>query len=318
MRNYFVAGGAGFIGSHLVADILRQEKNARVVVFDNFSSGSPAHLEGVRQNKGLEVINADIKELGVLIKAMSQAEVVYHFAANPDIAKAVVQPDIDFWEGAYLTNNILEAMRINNVKKILYASGSGVYGDTGTLEVGEDYAPMVPISTYGASKLSCEALISAYCHMFEMAACVFRFANVVGPRQTHGVGLDFIRKLIKNPRQLLILGDGKQTKSYIYVDDAINAMRLLDNNTPGLFSCYNVATSDYLTVKEIADIVIEVMGLEGVRYTYTGGQRGWKGDVPVVRLNSQKIRRLGWRNIHTSVEAVRLSVKALYEELKNA
>lgn len=317
MPNYFVCGGAGFIGSHLVRKIFSEEKNARVIIYDNFSSGSMRYLDQIKGNKNLKIIKADIKGLNKLLKAMRGADIVYHFASNPDIAKAITQPDIDFWEGTYLTNNVLEAMRKNNVKKLLYASGSGVYGDAGIRQVNEDYAPLVPISTYGASKLSCEALISAYCHMFDTDACSFRFANVVGPRQTHGVGLDFIRKLMKTPQQLTILGDGKQSKSYIYVDDAINAMRLLENNMPRLFSCYNVATPDYLTVKEIADIVIEVMGLKEVKYEYSGGDRGWKGDVPKVRLNTEKIRNLGWENKHTSRDAMYLSIKALYQEEKN-
>jgi UDP-glucose 4-epimerase len=316
MANYFICGGAGFIASHLIADIFRSEKDARVVVFDNLTSGKMSYLEEARKNRGFEFINADIKQLDILVKAMHGAEFIYHFASNPDIARSAAEPDIDFWEGTYLTNNILEAMRKNGVRKIIYASGSGVYGDTGILEVNENYAPLVPVSTYGASKLSGEALISAYCHMFEMQACIFRFANVVGARQTHGVGLDFIRKLIKTPKQLEILGDGSQSKSYIHVEDAIKAMRLLQDKMPENFSCYNVATLDYLTVKEIADIAVEVMGLEGVKYTYTGGRRGWKGDVPIVRLNSDKIRKEGWSNAYTSQEAVRLSLKALYTELK--
>ena len=204
----------------------------------------------------------------------------------------------------------------NNVKKLLYSSGSGVYGDTGFLEVNEDHSPMFPISTYGASKLACEALICSYCHMFDMAAVAFRFANIVGPHQTHGVGFDFINKLIKNPAVLEILGDGNQSKSYMYVIDAINAMRLLEKNLPKGFSYYNVATLDYLTVKEIADTVVEVMGIENVKYVYTGGKKGWKGDVPVVRLNSEKIKKLGWRNEYTSREAIYLSIKSIYEELE--
>ena len=182
--NYFIVGGVGFIGSHLVKTLITEEPGARVVIYDNFSSGQMWHLEGFEHHANLRIVKEDIKNKEALVQAMSGAEVVYHFASNPDISKAVTQPDIDFWEGTYLTNNVLEAMRIQGVKKLLYASGSGVYGDTGTLEVGEDYAPMLPISTYGASKLSCEALVGAYCHMFDMTAHVFRFANVVGPHQT--------------------------------------------------------------------------------------------------------------------------------------
>ncbi|MFA5356659.1 MAG: NAD-dependent epimerase/dehydratase family protein [Candidatus Omnitrophota bacterium] len=314
MPDYFIAGGAGFIGSHLVTEILNEESSSGVVVFDNFSSGSPGHLEHLKGNGRLKIVEGDLKDAQALIKALDGADTVYHFASNPDIAKALRQPDIDFWEGTYLTNNILEAMRKNGVKNIIYASGSGVYGDTGELEVNEEYSPLAPISTYGASKLSCEAMISSYCHMFGMRGCALRFANVVGGRQTHGVGFDFIGKLKKDPKVLKILGDGNQSKSYLAAEDAVNAMRLLQRNMPERFSCYNAATRDHLTVKEIADIVVAVMGLKGVKYEYTGGQRGWKGDVPIVRMNSDKLRSLGWDNKRTSKEALRLSVEALYKE----
>lgn len=314
--NYFIVGGAGFIGSHLVKTLLAEEENANVLIYDNFYSGQMWHLEGFEHDPGLEIIRGDIKNVKNLKKAMIGADVVYHFASNPDISKAVTQPDIDFWEGTYLTNNVLEAMRMNGVKKLLYASGSGVYGDTGLVETDEDYSPMLPISTYGASKLACEALICAYCHMFDMTANVFRFANVVGPHQTHGVGYDFVRRLMSNPCKLEILGDGAQSKSYIYVSDVISAMRRLEREPIVGFSCHNVATLDYLTVTEIANIVVEVMGLRNVAYIYSGGSRGWKGDVPVIRLNSDKLRSIGWRNQYTSKEAICCSVQSMLEDAK--
>lgn len=314
MKRYFISGGAGFIGSHLAKAILNEESDAYVVVFDNFSSGKTRHLKGEENNKKLKIIKGDIKSMASLLKAMKGADTVYHFASNPDIAMAVTRPDIDFWEGTYLTNNILEAMRMLKVKKILYASGSGVYGDAGKTEVSEDYPFKVPISTYGASKLSGEALISSYCYMFDMDGISFRFANVVGPHQTHGVGYDFVRKLIKNCKELAVLGDGKQSKSYIYITDVINAMRLLEKEHPKGFSCYNVSTLDYLKVKEIADIVVRVMGLKQVRCSYMGGKRGWKGDVPIVRINSQKLRKMGWKNQYSSCEAMRKSIESILTE----
>jgi UDP-glucose 4-epimerase len=314
MRNYFVVGGAGFVGSHLVREIL-EEADARVTIYDSFTSGRIWHLDEVKDNSSLEIIEGDVKDDKNLCRAMSGADVVYHLASNPDIARAVTEPDIDFWEGTYLTNNVLEAMRTNGVKALVHTSGSGVYGDTGTLEVDEDYSPMRPISTYGASKLACEAMICSYCFMFDMGAASLRFANVVGPHQTHGVGYDFVRKLMKDPSELEILGDGEQSKSYIYVSDVVSAMRLLERNLPGRgFLCYNVATLDYLKVVEIADIVTETMGLQGVRYNFTGGDRGWKGDVPIVRFNTERIRELGWSNRYNSKEAITLSVKSIYED----
>ena len=239
---------------------------------------------------------------------------MYSLASNPDIAKAISQPDVDFWEGTYLINNLLEAMRRTGVKNLLYASGSGVYGDVGATVTDEDFSPMLPSSTYGASKLACEALICSYCKMFDMNGAAFRFANVVGPDQTHGVGYDFLRKLRENPKQLTILGDGTQSKSYIYVDDIVNALRTVEKTALHGYNYYNVATLDHMTVTEIADTVVQIMGLEQVEYHYTGGDRGWKGDVPVVRLDSQKIRRLNWANQYTSAQAIRMSVQSMYEK----
>jgi len=316
MKVYFVAGGAGFIGSNLVKAILGEDNEAKVIVYDNFSSGKRRYLDGLRSNGNLKIIKADIKNRDMLIGAMKGAQIVYHFAANPDISKAVIQPDIDFWEGTYLTNNILEAMRINNIKRILYASGSGVYGDAGLIEVEEDFPFKFPVSTYGSSKLASEALICSYCYMFDMDGVSFRFANVVGPHQTHGVGYDFVRKLLTNPKELLILGNGRQSKSYLYVTDAISAMRLLERNLPKGFSCYNIATSDYIEVRKIADIVVEIMGLKKVRYRFTGGNKGWKGDIPIVRVDSHRIRKMGWRNKYNSEESVYKSIKAMCEEIK--
>ncbi|MBC8488773.1 MAG: NAD-dependent epimerase/dehydratase family protein [Bacteroidetes bacterium] len=311
---YFIAGGAGFIGSHLVKTILSETSNIEVTIYDNFSSGRLWHIDEVRQNKKLKVVEGDIKDLDKLVESMKEADVVYHFASNPDISKAETQPDIDFWEGTYLTTNILEAMRINNVSNLLYASGSGVYGDTGSLMTHEDYSPMLPISTYGASKLGCEALICSYCFMFDLNAAAFRFANVVGPHQTHGIGYDFVKKLIKYPKELLILGDGTQSKSYIYVTDVISAMRLIEKSALSKYNCYNVATVDYITVAEIANIVVDTLNLNNVNLKYAGGKRGWKGDVPIVRLSSEKIREYGWKNQYSSKEAIYKSVLSIYND----
>ncbi len=316
MTKYFIAGGAGFIGSHLCRSILKDEPDAEITVYDNFSSGQMWHLDDIKDN--LKIVKADIKDKDALLNTMKGNDVVYHFASNPDIAKAMTQPDIDFWEGTYLTNNIIEAMRMSGVKNMLYASGSGVYGDTGFTEASEDHSPQLPISTYGSSKLACEAMLCSYCYMFEMNAAAFRFANVVGPNQTHGVGYDFTKKLLDDNSKLTILGDGSQSKSYIYVTDIINAIRNVQQNFLKEYSYYNVSTLDYISVKEIADITTEVLNLENIKYEFTGGNRGWKGDVPVVRLNSEKIRNTGWTNEYTSAEAIRKSVKSIYEDaLKN-
>lgn len=306
----FIAGGAGFIGSHFVDHFL-SATDATVTVFDNFTSGQHWHLRDHAGNSRLAVVDGDLQKLDPLASAVRGHDVVYHFASNPDIARAMREPDIDFWQGTYLTQNLLEAMRRAGVGTLVYASGSGVYGDTGLKPVFEDWAPMLPISTYGASKLAGEALIAAYCHMFGLQAWAFRFANVVGRRQTHGVAYDFIRKLRQDPRQLEVLGDGTQSKSYIHVSDIVGAIQHVRRTAPDPFAYYNVATDDYLDVKSIADMVVAEMGLGGVALRFGRGDRGWKGDVPVLRFDLTKIKALGWRSALTSREAMRRSIREM-------
>lgn len=208
-------------------------------------------------------------------------------------------------------------MRRSGLHRLLYASGSGVYGDTGNRSVPEDYAPLLPISTYGASKLACESLIASYCSMFGIHACAFRFGNVVGPRQTHGVGFDFLRKLSTKPRRLRILGDGNQSKPYIHVTDVVEAALCAAKNASAPFSVFNVATDDAVTVTEIAEIAVEMLGFgDRLTFDYTGGPRGWRGDVPVVRLDSTRIRSLGWFPKRNSREAMRQSLQELISDAR--
>jgi UDP-glucose 4-epimerase len=317
-RRYFIVGGAGFIGSHFTDRLLSDRSVDAVTLYDNFSSGREWHFERHLDDPRFAVVRGDVKDLASLVNAMHGHAVVIHLASNPDIARAVTEPDIDFREGTYLTNNVVEAMRLSGTRTILYASGSGVYGDLGELEAAEDHGPLIPASTYGASKLAGEALISSYCHMFDFTGRAFRFGNVVGPRQTHGVGFDFLHRLLKDSRSLRILGDGSQSKSYIHVRDVMDAVLLAAERSTERFAAYNVATGDYITVKEIAYLAIECLGLERERvvFEYTGGNRGWKGDVPVVRLNTSRIRSLGWTCRSGSREALRESMLAMLADIK--
>lgn len=312
MSTTLVVGGAGFIGSRVCARLL-EEGAERVRVFDNLSSGSRDRLP---DDARVELVEGDVKDLDALKAAAEGASVCFHFAANPDIAAAVTKPDIDFWEGTYLAQNVLEALRQTGVPRLVYASGSGVYGDLGEVNAPEDHGPMHPISTYGASKLGCEALISAYCHMFGLHASCFRFANVVGPRQTHGVTYDFVRKLLRDPSHLPILGDGSQSKSYIHVDDVVGAMFLVAGQEHDGFEVFNVGTDEYVTVTQIAELVVETLGLCDVRFDYTGGDRGWKGDVPVVRFSSERIKERGWDKRYSTLEALRASIEANLDEAR--
>ncbi|MEP6669093.1 MAG: NAD-dependent epimerase/dehydratase family protein [Chthoniobacter sp.] len=319
-EHVFISGGAGFIGSHFARRLLSMSSIKGLVIYDNFSSGKESYLAGLLDDPRLKIVRQDLKDVNAVTDAMRGCDTVIHLAANPDIAKAVTQPDIDFWEGTYLAQNVVEAMRVNGVKNILYTSGSGVYGENPGVAFAESYGPCFPISPYAASKIACEALISSYCHMFDMEGRAFRFANVVGPRQTHGVGYDFVRRLRADPTQLRILGDGLQCKSYIHVEDILNAVFLAAEKSTLRFDLFNVATDDYITVRAIADIAVEVSGLApgSTRYDYTGGDRGWKGDVPVVLFDVTKIKALGWRAARNSAAAVRDAITAMREEIENA
>ncbi len=317
---WFIVGGAGFIGSHFTDRLLEDESTLAVTLYDNFSSGQEWHYAQHVSDRRLRVVRGDVKDTDRLHEAMAGHDAVIHLASNPDIAKAVTDPDVDFRDGTLLTRQVVEAMRVTGARRILYASGSGVYGDLGTLEASEDHGPLRPVSTYGASKLAGEALICSYCHMFDLTGCAFRFGNVVGPRQTHGVGFDFVRQLIAHPRRLHILGDGSQSKSYVWVRDVVEAVLLAHQKTTDRFEVYNVATGDYITVSEIARLAIASVGLhpESVRYLYSGGDRGWKGDVPVVRLDTARIRSLGWEHSRPTREALRDSLFALIADLEVA
>ncbi len=254
---YFIVGGAGFIGSHFTDRLLADPATDRVTLYDNFSSGREWHYAQHADEDRLRVVRGDVKDLPALTAAMAGHETVIHLASNPDIARAATEPDIDFREGTFLTQQVVEAMRVNRTPRLLYASGSGVYGDLGETEANEDYSPMLPVSTYGASKLAGEALIASYCAMFDLKASAFRFGNVVGPRQTHGVGFDFVRRLLADPARLRILGDGSQSKSYIHVFDVVDAVLLARACRQKPFEVFNVATGDYITVTEIAELAVE-------------------------------------------------------------
>jgi UDP-glucose 4-epimerase len=317
-ERYIVVGGAGFIGSHFVDRLLSDPATAGVTVYDNFSSGRRWHIEQHLADLRFSVVEGDVKDLAVLTDAMSGHQTAIHLASNPDIAKAATQPDVDFYEGTFLTHQVVEAMRRSGVKTILYASGSGVYGDLGEVEASEQHAVGGPISTYGASKLGGEALISAYCFMFGLRGRAFRFGNVVGPHQTHGVGFDFVRRLLKDPTQLGILGDGRQSKSYIYIEDVVDAVLAAHASSGPAYDVFNVATGDYITVTEIAELAVECVGLArgSVEFSYAGGDRGWKGDVPVIRLATEHIRSIGWRCRRNSREAMRAAMLAMLAEFR--
>lgn len=309
-KSIAVIGGAGFIGSHFVDNLLSMPDVRKVVVFDNFSSGKRSHVSKHDGDNRLEVVEGEVSDLKKLCSTVEDCETIIHLASNPDIAAAALNPEIDFYQGTTLTHAVAEAARKTGSSTILYASGSGVYGDTGQSYCVEGKTPTHPISTYGASKLAGEAMLSSYSYMYGIRCLAFRFANVVGVRQTHGVGFDFLNKLRVNPNELVILGDGTQSKSYIHVQDVVRAVFKVEESVKTGFDVFNVSTTDFISVNEIAEIAIKTLGIKvnEVAFKFTGGDRGWKGDVPVIRLDSSKIRKFGWNNSLTTKEALEKSL----------
>jgi UDP-glucose 4-epimerase len=312
---FFITGGAGFLGSNLTNEILDRELGS-VTVFDNFSTGRRSHFGHRAHSAALSIVEGDVRDLAAVTAAVSAHDVVFHLASNSDIARAATDPLIDFENGTLLTQTLLEAMRATGVKRVLFTSGSGVYGEVPPEPIPEAYPYMIPISTYGAQKLASEALISAYCHMFDMVGTVFRFANVVGPHMTHGVSHDFTRRLHANSKRLDIMGDGKQSKPYVHTGDVVEAMLLLQTHQQTGYDVFNVGSDDHLLVSEIADIVIGEMGLHDVELDFSGGARGWRADVPVYRIDTSKVRNLGWANRLNSREAVAAAVRSLIAEIE--
>jgi UDP-glucose 4-epimerase len=303
---YFVTGGAGFIGSHLVDRLVA---TGEVTVYDNLNSGKTEFIEQHLSRANFQLVQADLLEPEDLQEAMKGHDVVFHLAANSEARASIEDTDIDLKQGTIATYNILEAMKLASVKKIVFASSSTVYGEAKVKPTPEDYGPLEPISLYGASKLAAEGLITAFCHTFEMQSWIFRFANVIGARSTHGVVFDFINKLKKNKSELEILGDGIQEKPYIHVVDCVAGFLYGFQHARERVNIFNLGTASSSNVSSIARVLVEEMGLSDVVFKFTGGDRGWPGDVPQVRYDTLKMERLGWKPGYTSDEAVRRGIK---------
>jgi UDP-glucose 4-epimerase len=305
----FVTGGAGFIGSHLVDKLIN--KGNIVTVYDNLSSGKKQYIKQHLENNNFSFIQADLLDLKQVKKEIKGHDVVFHIAANPHVRLGEKQTDIDLKYETIATYNVLESMRVNNIKKIIFSSSSAVYGETPEISLTETYGPTLPISLYGAGKLASEGLISAFCGTFDLQAWIYRFANVVGTRGTHGVVVDFIKKLKKNPKELEILGDGKQCKPYLHVSDCVEGIIFGLEHSHDKINLLNLGCKTNTTVTKIAEMVVEEMGLNEVSFKYTGGKRGWKGDVPRFQLDTGKMNKLGWNERYTSDEAVKKAIKEI-------
>jgi UDP-glucose 4-epimerase len=302
-----VTGGAGFIGSHLVDTLVAQGNE--VLVIDSLCAGRretiARHIDGCK----VRLVQADLLGDGWQ-EHLEGADRLFHLAADPDVRQSAINPDPTMQNNIMATYRVLEAMRLHKVPELVFTSTSTVYGDAKVIPTPEDYAPLLPISVYGASKLACEALISSYCYSFGMKAWIYRFANIVGDRSGHGVITDFIRKLKANPAELEILGDGKQAKSYLEVHECIAAM-LFVLRARETVNIFNIGSEDWIDVKSIAEIVAGEMHLPDVKFRFTGGERGWVGDVPKMQLSIERIKSRRWKPELGSRESVRLAVRDL-------
>ncbi|UCF49301.1 MAG: NAD-dependent epimerase/dehydratase family protein [Thermoplasmatales archaeon] len=308
----FVTGGAGFIGSHLVDKLL--DRGDYVTSFDNLSSGKKDFFKHNKKNDKFRFVEADLLNLKQVKKEIKGHDVIFHIAANPFVRLGEEQTRLDLEQGPIATYNVLESMRLNNIKKIVFSSSSVVYGETPKIAIPETYGPSLPISLYGAGKLAGEGLISAFCGTFDFQTWIYRFANVVGIRGTHGVIVDFIAKLKKNPKELEILGDGRQQKPYLHVSDIVDGIIFGFEHSNDQINLFNLGCDSNTTVTRIAELVVDELNLRDVKFNYTGGARGWAGDVPRFQLDISKIKKLGWKESYTSDDAVR---KAIREVLDN-
>jgi UDP-glucose 4-epimerase len=302
----FITGGAGFIGSNLADRLL--QLGHYVVVYDNFSTGQHQFIEHNLINQKYKLIKEDVLDKVKLTDAMKGCDIVFHFQANADVRGGINNTSIDLEQNIIGTHNVLDAMRINGIKKIVFASSATIYGEPEIIPTPEKIAP-VQTSLYGASKYAAESLIQAYCEYFEMRSWIFRFVSFMGPRYTHGVIFDFMKKLSLNPLELEILGDGSQRKSYLHVNDGINAILTAIEQSQEKTNIFNLGNKEWINVTDLADILCKELDRSGVRYNFVGGNRGWKGDTPFVHLDISRISSLGWKPVitvhNTIIETIR-------------
>jgi UDP-glucose 4-epimerase len=313
-----VTGGAGCIGSELCAALVARGDS--VVAFDNLSSGKVEHVEPLQDRPNFRLVVGDLLDPAALDKVVPGVGIVYHLAANPDVKFTPEAPDRDLRQNTLATHALLEAMRRHRVGRLAFASTSAVYGNSPRQPIPEDQAPR-PISLYGATKLACEAMIGAYQHLFGLQCWVFRFANIVGGQSRakgRTVLSDFVAKLRADPRRLPVLGDGRQAKSYLAADECVSGMLYAVEHALEPFNLFNLGGDDTLSVRRIAEMVVEQMGLRDVEFSFTGTEAGWPGDVPRFRLDVTAINRLGWRARRTSEQAVAEAISALLRGQHNS
>ena len=315
LNSTIVTGGAGFIGSHVVDALIN--KGFEVRVLDDFSSGNENNLSKNKDNAKFHVRKINLNSHEVVKEFNKDIKTIFHLAADPEVRSGFDFPEISYEKNIKATFNLLEAIRKSDVETILFTSSAAVYGDTEVIPTPEDFGPLIPISHYGSSKIACEGLISSYCHNYGIRGIIFRLANVIGSRSNHGVIWDFIGKLLNDKKQLLVLGDGKQTKSYLHVSDCVNGFFSGFSKSSKKVDVFNLGNFDKINVIEIAKIVCNSLSLNDVAIKTSGGVdngRGWIGDVKKMHLDITKMKKLGWSPKYTSAMAVKMAADELVKE----
>ena len=314
-----VTGAAGFIATNLIPRLLA--RGDEVIAFDNFFLGRREYLRRFENDARFHFNEIDLLERDGVGRIFEETkpDVVWHLAANSDISYGTTYTDFDLKGGTLVTYNLLEAMRRAGTKEIIFSSSGAVYGEPKKMPTPEDYGPIFPISLYAASKVACETLVTAFAHNYDMRCWIYRFGNIVGPNPTHGVIYDFIKKLRADPTQLAILGDGTQSKPYVYVADCLDGMEFGYSTVGDEVNYYNLAVDDHTSVNEIAQWTMEALGIDPARVEkkYSGGPRGWKGDVPQVRLDTTRMSRLGWKPKLSSAEAVKRTIREVVAQFES-
>ena len=303
-----VTGAAGFIGSNTVDYLLM--KGYEVVGIDNFSTGTERFVENALKNEKFTMINCDLLDKDKIVNHFSGCDFVFHLAANADVRSGTDHPSKDLEQNTIATFNVLEAMRVHSISKIVFASTGAMYGEAKVFPTPEDTSMPIQTSLYGASKLACESMIQAYCEGFNMQSWIFRFVSILGYRYTHGHVYDFCKQLQEDPTKLYVLGDGLQKKSYLHIEDCISAIWTGIRKSKEKVNIFILGDSDYCQVKDSVEWIITRMNLEPA-ITYSGGERGWIGDNPFVFLKTDKIRSLGWKQKYTIKEGIEKTVDFL-------
>lgn len=301
-KKVLVFGGAGFIGSHLCEQLIQE--GASVTVFDNLQTGRTANLAKILKHRRFRFVEAEVRDRKKVRQTVPGHDVIFHFCDDSDIRSAAEHPDTYVEQNVMGLFYVLEAMRQNGIRTILFPSSTTVFGELANPPASESHGPMIPLNLYGGAKLAAEGLISGWAHTYDFQAVVFRFVGIIGGRMDHGVVHDFVRKLQKDPAQLEILGDGSQKRSFVLVDDCVEAMLFTLARVKKNYSLVHIGNVDDISIKETAGVITDVMKLKGVKFHYTGGKVGWKGDVTSNFIRTETLKALGWKPRHSSREAV--------------